>query len=140
MEDNGKQKNGIDNIRETAEGIKEAKNVAAEGAKLVASAASGNVVEAAKSAAKLAKSSLTKKNLKRCLIMMGIGVMITILLVSIVFCVFNAIKDKMIELASSIKNVAVGFWKWLTDDYWIKLDKEIDYEEVDVETRTGRHA
>lgn len=140
MEDNGKQKNGIDNIREAAEGINEAKRVAAEGAKLAASAASGNVVEAAKSAAKLAKSKLVKKGLKRKLIMLGMSAMVMLMIIVTIVCVFNAIKDKMIELASSIKNTTISFWKWLTDDYWIKLNQEVEYEEIDAETRTNCHA
>lgn len=139
MEDNEKQNEDSNNIKKVEKEIKELKNTAEEGAKLAASVASGNVVQAAKSAIKLSKNKLFKKALKRKLMISCAYVMIFVMLVGAIFSVFNTIKDKMIELASNIKTTVVSFWKWFTDDYWIKLDKEVEFETIDKDTRTNHH-
>lgn len=68
-----------------------------------------------------------------------IVILVLIVVLESVFSVFTNIMDKMIELGANLKTRLDSFWKWFTDDYWIKLDKEIEYTEVDEETRTGNN-
>ena len=65
-----------------------------------------------------------------------IGLLLVIVIASSVFSIFTSIMDKMVELAANVKTNVISFWKWVTDDYWIKLDKEIEFTVVDPETRT----
>lgn len=68
-----------------------------------------------------------------------VGILVVIVVATSVLSIFTNIMDKMLELAANIKTAVTSFWKWFTDDYWIKLDKEIEYTEVDEETRTGNN-
>ena len=110
---NNEEPNGnIENKSKIAQEINEAKETATEAVKLAASVSSGNVAETIKSAAKLAKSKMAKKNIKKQLIMS---------------CAW------IIELSSKLVGAVKSFWNWLTNDYWIKLDEDIEY--VDSNTR-----
>ncbi len=116
--------------------FKEAKDTAQEAVKLVGSIESGNVVEAVKSAAKLAKSKAVKKKIKAGLRNILIGTLIVVILVSAVFSIFKAVYEKVVELLSSIGRELRSFWRWITDDYWIRLDDDIEYTTID-DTRSG---
>lgn len=107
--------------------INETAQTATEAAKLAASVSSGNVGEAVKSAAKLAKSKMGKKNIKKLLIMSCAWILIIVVIVSTFLTVLKAVLDKIIELGSKLIRSVQSFWNWLTNDYWIKLDEDIEY-------------
>lgn len=44
-----------------------------------------------------------------------------------VVSIFTTVKDTMIQLASNIATKVTTVWKDLTDDYWMDIDKEIEY-------------
>ena len=68
-----------------------------------------------------------------------LGILILIVIATSVLSIFTSIMDKMAELAANIKTSLTNFWKWLTDDYWIKLDKEVEFEVTDPQTRTANN-
>lgn len=88
---------------------------------------------------KKAEKEKTKRMLKKKILPMILPIFIPILIVVIIgsslLSVFTTMVDKLIELASNIKTTVASFWKWFTDDYWIKLDKEIEFEVLDQQTR-----
>lgn len=136
MENDEKKNSGIDNIMKATNTYKEAKNVAAEAGKLAASVQSGNIVQAAKSAAELSKSKIAKKSIKRKLMMIGTYAIVLLLIITTIVGVFNAVKEKVLELLSSLGKGLRTFWKWIADDYWLKLDEDIEYTDID-DTRSG---
>lgn len=131
---NNEEPNGnIENKSKIAQEINEAKETATEAVKLAASVSSGNVAETIKSAAKLAKSKMAKKNIKKQLIMSCAWILVLVLIVGTFMGVLKAVLDKIIELSSKLVGAVKSFWNWLTNDYWIKLDEDIEY--VDSNTR-----
>lgn len=123
------------NNKEGPNKVEEAKQTVQEAGKLAAAAASGNVVSAAKSAIKLAKSSVVKKALKRKIIEVIVGMLAVILIALSFYAIIMTVEDKLIQLSSNLTTAVTSFWKWMTDDYWIKLDKEIEFSYLDEETR-----
>lgn len=115
--------------------VEEAKQTAQEAGKLAAAASSGNIVGAAKSAIKLAKSSAIKKALKRKLITAIAGMFAVIFIVLSFYAIIMTVQDTLISLMSNATTTVSNFWKWMTDDYWIKLDKEIEFSYLDKDTR-----
>mgnify|MGYP007121887910 FL=1 len=115
--------------------VEEAKQTAQEAGKLAAAASSGNIVGAAKSAIKLAKSSAIKKALKRKLITAIAGMFAVIFIVLSFYAIIMTVQDTLINLMSNATTTVSSFWKWMTDDYWIKLDKEIEFSYLDKDTR-----
>lgn len=112
------------------------KNEANEVSKMAANAATGNLLGTAKNAIKLSKNKkIAKKMILKYVMPIFITILVITILASAVFTIFTTIKEKMIELASNIKTAVSGFWKWFKDDYWIKLDEEI---EVTVYDDSGR--
>ena len=65
-----------------------------------------------------------------------IGILIVVVIAAGVLSIFTTMMDKMAELASNVKVTVSNFWKWFTDDYWIKLDKEIEFTGIDEATRS----
>ena len=89
------------------------------------------------------KNTVAKKIAKKALIKMMpvlVGLLIIIVIATAVFSVFTAIKDKVIEILSNVGNALNKFWKWLTDDYWIKLDDKVETTVTNEETRSGRNS
>lgn len=139
MEDNEKSsQNGESNWKMMPKQIKEAKEVATEATKLAASVSSGNVVESVKSAAKLAKSKMVKKRLKRNLMMICSNILVIVIIAVTLISIFSNVVEKLMELASNLGKAAKSFWNWLIDDYWIRLDDDIEYTTTD-NTRPGSH-
>ncbi len=126
-EDVQKLNEDTENKNKLAEGYKETKHLAEQGLKLAASVSTGNVGEAIKSGIEIAKSKMVKKKIKRNLMMICAFSMAIIILACSLLGVFEAVKQKIQELLSSIKKALASFWRWITDDYWIKLDDEIEY-------------
>ncbi len=81
-----------------------------------------------------AKSKL-KKSLKRKLIIVIAGVMSFILLLLSFYAIIMTVQDKLISLMSNVTTSVSNFWKWMRDDYWIKLDEEIEFSYLDENTR-----
>lgn len=129
-------KEGPNKVEEAKQTVQEAMQTAEEAGKLAAAAASGNVVSAAKSAIKLAKSSVVKKALKRKIIEVIVGMLAVILIALSFYAIIMTVQDKLIQLSSNLTTAVTSFWKWMTDDYWIKLDKEIEFSYLDEETRS----
>ena len=116
--------------------VKEAKDTAEAAVKLVANIESGNVVEAVKNAAKLAKSKAVKKKIKKGLMNILVGLLIVVMIVTAIYSIFKAVYEKVVVLLSSIGRELRSFWKWIIDDYWIRLDDDIEYTIID-DTRSG---
>lgn len=127
---NNEDENVVDKAKKTIEEVEEA-------GKLAANLASGNFIGAAKNAIHLLKDKQFKKRLKRKCIMFALQAMIPILIAACLLGVINGIKDKMIDLMASAATSVSGFlskaWQWMTDDYWIKLDEEMEFI-VDADT------
>lgn len=128
----------MQNKGKIASKISEAKQTAAEAAKLVASAETGNIGQAVKSAAKLAKSKTVKKGMKRNLIAICASILVVIIIAVALLSIFTNVVDKLIELASGLGKSIRTFWKWIIDDYWIRLDDDIEYTATD-NTRSGSY-
>lgn len=128
---NNEDQNVVDKAKKTIEEVEEA-------GKLAANLSSGNFLGAAKNAIHLLKNKQFQKRLKRKLIMFGLKAMIPIIIAACLFGVINAIKDKMVDLMANAATSVSGFlsktWQWMTDDYWIKLDEEMEFI---VDTDTG---
>lgn len=117
---NNEENNRIKQVKETVQAVE-------EGAKLAASLASGNIIEAAKSALKLMKSKQFKKQLKKKLIQILVTALIPIMIAASFFGVLNALKKAMINMFTEMKGFIGKTWQWMIDDYWIKLDEKIEY-------------
>lgn len=129
--DEGNNENLVDKAKEIKEDVETAQKIAAN-------AASGNWIGVAKEALKKLKDkNFIKKKLKAFFIKNGIKLLIGLSLVSMVFGVFNSMKDKMIDLLGMARSKNGGFfsqaWQWLTNDYWIDLDEKFEYV-VDLNT------
>ena len=88
------------------------------------------------------KKVLAKKIAKKALIKMTpalVGILIIVVIATAVFSVFSAIKDKVIEILSNVGTALNKFWKWIRDDYWIKLDDKVETTVTNEETRTRRN-
>lgn len=138
MENNEEPNANIKNKSKVGKEIEETKKVVEDVAKLAANIETGNIVGAAKNAAKLAKGKMGKKITKKILTRICICVMVFVIIISALLSVFDSVKEKLIELASNIGQVLKSFWNWLTDDYWIKLDDDIEYKTLD-DTRSRSH-
>ena len=115
--------------------VEEAKETVEEATKLATAAASGNIASAAKSAAKLAKSSAVKKARKRKLMTVLAGALAIMLVLVSFYAIIMTVQDTLIGLMSNVTTSVSNFWKWMRDDYWIKLDKEIEFSYLDEDTR-----
>ena len=91
---------------------------------------SNPAVDAAKNAAKEQAKEVGKKILLKIApyILAAVGIIIGALAF---FAVIMAVKDSLVEIGSKLTASSQGFWRWLTDDYWTKLDQEIDITYVD---------
>ena len=84
------------------------------------------------------KKKITKKILSTITPVL-IGILIVIIITTAVFSVFTAIKDKVIEILSDARATLNKFWKWIRDDYWIKLDETVEITVTNEKTRTRRN-
>lgn len=60
-----------------------------------------------------------------------INTMIFLLIAAILFVIVTAVADKMKDLLNVAAAFVSNIWKWITDDYWIDLTKEIDVAYTD---------
>lgn len=134
--DIGKENKEMDGKGQIGRKIKEAKKTAETAAKLVASAETGNVAQVIKNAAELAKSKAFKKRVKAGLIRLLICALILVIIIGAFVSIFSGVVEKVKELLSNIGKGIRSFWKWITDDYWIRLDDDIEYTTTD-NTRSG---
>lgn len=81
------------------------------------------------------KSKIVKKLKRKMLIPIIAGVLSTIILIMSFYAITMTVESKLIELASNLSTAVTSFWKWMSDDYWIKLDKEIEFSYLNEETR-----
>ena len=56
-------------------------------------------------------------------------VLMVVIIVLSLFSVFDTVKEKIVELMKKLGSSITGFWRWLTDDYWIDIGQEIDVQE-----------
>ena len=128
--ENNEEQNIVDKAQEAAQMAKEV-------SQLAANLASGNYIAAIKNAINLLKNKQFKKQLRRKIIMAILKAMIPIIVALCFFGLLNAMKDKMIDLFANAGTAIRGFiaetWQWMTDDYWIKLEEEVEYT-VDADT------
>lgn len=89
-----------------------------------------NFIKAAKNGGNELKEQF-KKQLKKIIIKAGIIIIIVLAIAASFFGILNTIKDAMISLYTTTSSIISEAWKWLTDDYWINLEGEI---EIDDET------
>lgn len=124
-----------------AEKVEEAKKDIESAKKIAANAASGNILGVAKEAIKRKleerKSKKGKKKIIKFIISKSIPIIILLCSAAMLFGLFNAMKDKMIDLIGMAHSKIGGFfsktWQYLTNDYWIDLDEKFEYV-VDKET------
>ena len=121
--------------------VKEAEEAIETGTKLAANMSSGNVVGAIKNVAELAENGVVKKIQRRKRIM-GIikAIMPFIFFIIMVFSFFSivsTVRDKMAYLMSEVGVTIRGFWQWIRDDYWIDLEKELEYTDENGEVITS---
>lgn len=88
-----------------------------------------------KEKAKEEKNKIFKKLKRKMLIPIIAGILSVIIIAMSFYAIMMTVEDKLIELRSNLTTAVTSFWKWMTDDYWIKLDKEIEFSYIDEETR-----
>lgn len=133
MENNEEQDNVEQGniVEKTAERAVDVADAAKEFLLMIANFESGNWIEAAKNVVNLLKNKEFRKILIMHFIRYALLIIGPIIAVLCLFGVLNNIKDAMINLFTTTASIVEEAWKWLTDDYWIDLDKEM---ETDVET------
>jgi len=142
-EEDGEEEENQENEEENnpADDAKEGMNDAKEASKIAASAASGNYAKAAvdgiKMAARKLKDKKFRKKLIKMIIMKSIPIILMLVLAAALFGVFNAMKDKMIDLIGAAYSKATGFlskaWKSITNDNWVDIGEKFEYV-VDLNT------
>ncbi len=80
------------------------------------------------------KSKLKKAVIAK-LIPIVAGILGIIIIGMSVYSIIMTVQDGIASLLSSAGATISNFFKWLNDDYWIKLDKEIDSSSIDPNTR-----
>ena len=121
--ENKEEENKVEQAKQAIEAAKQA-------SELAANIASGNYLAAAKNAVNLLKNKEFRKILVINLIMTLLQALIPIIIAVCFFGMLNTIKDAMINLFTTTASIVAEAWRWLTDDYWINLDKEIETDEV----------
>ena len=89
------------------------------------------------------KNTVAKKIAKKLLIKMTpalVIIFIVVVIATAVLSIFTAIRDKVMEILSNVGTALVKFWKWIRDDYWIKLDEKVETTVTNEETRSGRNS
>ncbi|MCI8361741.1 MAG: hypothetical protein HFJ41_01035 [Clostridia bacterium] len=81
-----------------------------------------------------AKAKLKKMLKKKIIKVVLISVAILSVLLSF-YAITMTVQDTLIKLMSNVTTSVSSFWKWMRDDYWIKLDKEIEFSYIDEATR-----
>ena len=69
-----------------------------------------------------------------------VGILILVILVAALYSVFEAVIEKVIDILSNAGTAIVKFWKWIRDDYWIKLDEKVENTVTNEETRARRNS
>lgn len=85
--------------------------------------------------AKQEKNKILKKLKRKMLLPIIAGILSVIIIAMSFYAIMMTVENKLIELSSNLTTAVTSFWKWMTDDYWIKLDKEIEFSYLDEETR-----
>lgn len=89
-----------------------------------------NFIKTTKNEANKLKEEL-KKKLKKAIITMGMVAIIVLAIAASFLGIINTIKDAMISFYANTTTAISEAWRWLTDDYWINLEEEV---ETDPET------
>lgn len=87
--------------------------------------------------AKQEKSKIKNKLKLKLIKIIAIAILPIITAVSF-YAIMMTVENKLIELSSNLATAVTSFWKWMSDDYWIKLDKEIEFSYLNEETRRRR--
>lgn len=142
-EEDGEEEENQENEGENnpVDDAKEGMNDAKEIAKIGANVAAGNYAKAAvdgiKMAARKLKDKKFRKKLIKMIIMKSIPIILMLVLAAALFGVFNAMKDKMIDLIGAAYSKATGFlskaWKSITNDNWLDIGEKFEYV-VDLNT------
>lgn len=81
------------------------------------------------------KNKIKNKLKRKILIPIVAGILAVIIIAMSFYAIIMTVEDKLIELSSNLTTAVTSFWKWMSDDYWIKLDKEIEFSYLNEETR-----
>ncbi len=81
------------------------------------------------------KNKIKNKLKRKILIPIFAGSLAVILIAMSFYAIIMTVESKLIELSSNLTTSVTSFWKNMTDDYWIKLDKEIEFIYTNEETR-----
>lgn len=85
------------------------------------------------------KNKIKNKFKRKILIPVVAGALALIIILMSFYAITMTVENKLIELRSNMTTAVTGFWKKLvqsiTDDYWIKLDEEVEFSYLDEETR-----
>lgn len=81
------------------------------------------------------KNKIKNKFKRKMLIPIIAGALAIVIILMSFYAITMTVENKLIELRSNLTTAVTSFWKWMTDDYWIKLDKEIEFSYLDEETR-----
>ncbi len=81
------------------------------------------------------KNKIKNKLKRKILIPIVAGILAVIIIAMSFYAITMTVESKLIELASNLSTAVTSFWKWMSDDYWIKLDKEIEFSYLNEETR-----
>lgn len=81
------------------------------------------------------KNKIKNKLKRKILIPIVAGILAVIIIAMSFYAITMTVESKLIELASNLSTAVTSFWKWMSDDYWIKIDKEIEFSYLNEETR-----
>lgn len=80
-----------------------------------------------------------KRSLKMKLIPIVAGALAIVIILMSFYAITMTVENKLIELRSNMTTAVTGFWEKIiqsiTDDYWLKLDEEVEFSYLDEETR-----
>lgn len=133
-QENEEENNPVDDAKE---GMNDAKEIAKIGANVAAGNYAKAAVDGIKMAARKLKDKKFRKKLIKMIIMKSIPIILMLVLAAALFGVFNAMKDKMIDLIGAAYSKATGFlskaWKSITNDNWLDIGEKFEYV-VDLNT------
>ncbi len=129
-------------VEKAGEEIKQTEQAVDSASKLAANMASGNVAGAIKEGINLAKNKQVRRRMKIQMIMQLSAILLVLsIIISIVatlFSIFKSVAKKMGNLVNVATEYNTNMWKYLTNDYWIDLSKEIEVEYIDESGNTRK--
>lgn len=84
------------------------------------------------------KNKIKNKFKRKILIPVVAGIVVLMLLLLSFYAIIMTVQGTLINLMSNVTTSVSDFWKWMKDDYWIKLDKEIEFSYLNEETEVEK--